>query len=90
MRKLLEGVKSTFLESNIFDNQPELEDDLLMWEENIKTFELNLIDFRAHLAQKVSEEKFDQSDNFLLEDECLCILDYKMRVLPMSYRKKND
>ena len=88
MRILLEIVKSTFLGGKIFDNRPELEDDLMMWEENIKIFESNLIDFRAHLAQKVSEEKFDQSNNVLLESECLCIIDYKMRVLPMSYREK--
>ena len=85
MRDLLDEVERSFMSNNSYKNQPELEDGLLMWKENIKTFEENLVQFRAHLVQRVSEEKFDQNDHYLQEGECLCVMDYKMRVLPMSF-----
>ena len=61
-------------------------DDALQWENDNETCKLNLIDYRAHLSQKVSEHKFDQKEYLNIdEDEALVVMDYKMKVLPISF-----
>jgi len=40
------------------------------------------------LVDKVSESNFDKMNSDLEMFECLCVIDYKMKVLPKSYREK--
>ena len=80
----------TFIESsNLCEKNPEIYDDILQWETMIKNSERDLIDYRAHLAQKVSEHEFDKKEYADFEnDESIVVMDYKMKVLACSYREK--
>ena len=81
---------SAFIEnSSLCNEKPEMYDDMLQWESMIEICQRNLIDYRAHLAQKVSEHGFDKKEYAALdEDEAVVVIDYKMKVLPRSYREK--
>ena len=86
--KLYEEVKEIFMKNNIFNVQPEMEDDMLEWKERLIKCRQYLQDYRAHLVDKVSESNFDKMNSDLEMFECLCVIDYKMKVLPKSYREK--
>ena len=89
MDSLLNEVENRFNSSDVFfDENPTLQDDLLGWRTQIEHCERNLVAFRAHLVQKVSESAFDKENEDLDENECLCVIDYKMKVLPKSFREK--
>ena len=88
LRKLFKKVEGQFASTNAYNDNPALKDDVLVWNKQIDQAERNLIDFRAHLAQKVSEANFDQKNVQLEEGECLLVMDYKMKVIPRSYREK--
>lgn len=84
-----EKAKSFIESSTIYESNPEIYDDVLQWENDIETCKLNLIDYRAHLSQKVSEHEFDQKEYLdINENEALVVMDYKMKVLPSSFREK--
>ena len=84
-----EKAKSFIEASNICDRNPEIYDDMLQWENEIEVCRLNLIDYRAHLSQKVSEQEFDKKNYLNIDEgEALVVADYKMKVLPSSYREK--
>ena len=84
-----ENAKNFIETSNICNRNPEIYDDMLQWENEIEVCRINLIDYRAHLCQKVSEQEFDQKDYLNIDkDQALVVADYKMKVLPSSYREK--
>ena len=84
-----EKAKNFIDASNICDMNPEIYDDMLQWENEIEVCRINLIDYRAHLSQKVSEQEFDKKYYLNIDDgEALVVADYKMKVLPSSYREK--
>lgn len=84
-----EKARSFIEDSNLCEKNPEIYDDMLQWESAITACKINLIDYRAHLAQKVSEQEFDEKEYLNLDEtEALVVIDYKMKVLPSSYREK--
>lgn len=88
LKALHDEVEKKFKNDGQYDQTPELEDDLLQWKHMIDICESNLKQLRAHIADKVSESNYDKENYDLQEGECLCVLDYKMKVLPRSYREK--
>lgn len=85
MNKLFEEVQERW---GYNESQPWLQDDILFWGSQIKDFSQNLRDYRAHLADKVSEANFEHKDRDLGEGEALVVIDYKMKVLPRMFREK--
>lgn len=87
MNKLFEEVQERCGDN---ESQPWLQDDILFWGSQIKNFSQNLRDYRAHLADKVSEANFEHKDRDLGEGEALVVIDYKMKVLPRMFREKKN
>ena len=72
----------------LFDTNPCLEDDMESYGKEIDLFFDNLIDYRAHLAHKLSEGNFDKKhyQNFD-EIEVVVISDWKMKILSSKHRE---
>lgn len=67
---------------------PSLEDDMDSWLNELEVCFQNLIDYRAHLMHKKSEQLFD--DEFyktISDDEAIIICDWKMKILASKYRE---
>ena len=71
-----------------FEAEPSLEDDIDQYGRDMDLFFENLIDYRAHLAQKYSEANFDNRfyDSFDTI-EVVAICDWKMKILASKYRE---
>ena len=71
-----------------FNTDPSLEDDMLQYKYDLDLFFENLIIYRAHLAHKHSESKFDKKFYKSFDSiEVVVISDWKMKILASKYRE---
>lgn len=83
-----EDAEKVLLRTHAYDNNPELEDDILTWKADINTCFENLMQYRTHIVHKHSEAAFDQDFYFdLLDGEAVVIIDWKMKILDSKYRE---
>ena len=74
-----------------FDNDPSLKDDMLQYKYELDLCFYNLIDYRAHLAHKDSESKFDRNFYTSFDNiEAVVISDWKMKILASKYRESQQ
>ena len=68
-----------------------LRDDIDNWVHDIFICQLNFEEYRAHLAQKEDEGRFDKEFYSKLKPgEAIVIADWKMKILPMEYRESQQ
>ena len=83
-----DDVTSTLRESGDLSRDLALDDDLASWKKDIEQCLRNLLDFRNHIAQKEDESAFDSVRYCdLKSNECIVIMDYKMKILSSSFRE---
>jgi len=66
----------------------DLDDELLMYEHQLKTCRQNLIDYRAHLVLKFDEKEAEKDQLLTLSDnQAIVIADWKMKILEAFHRE---
>jgi len=81
---LIDEMMASVKENIIVD----LDDELLMYEHQLKTCRQNLIDFRAHLVLKYDEKEAEKQQLLSLEDnQAIVISDWKMKILEAFHRE---
>lgn len=87
--KLHDRVDVKLREEKRYETNGVLEDDMGAWHDEIHECLRNFLDYRQHIAQAEDEGIFDSRFyEGLKEDECIIIVDFKMKILASCYREK--
>lgn len=82
-------VSNALDKGGFYDHNLVLKDDMDAWHDDIYEHLRHMLKFRAHVAQREDEAKFDKEFYSKMTDgEVLVIFDYKMKILASMYREK--
>jgi len=90
MIQFYEYINKKLEDNQVYQSNPILQDDMLSWKENIEDEFRNFLHYRSHIAQAKHESEWDNDFySNLGEDECILVLDFKMKILSSFYREKS-